>query len=172
MVYEVKFPSKQIWIFTDSLQYIIRNDSLIETLPGSMRPELSVFHLSLKQELSHYGLKNSAFKATEVKVDNGMVITRWEPPAKNKNIGKLATSVKDKQLEGVVFYHPKGHILRKQFFRKYQSIGGLRIPTEVIDITYDIEREIWQQTSYSKIVVNEQSNLGLYHYKPLHGIIR
>jgi hypothetical protein len=167
LIYEIKFPEKEKWIFIDSIQWVVRNDSVIEVLPASIRPELSVIHLSMKQELSHYGLKNSSFTATEVKQDKGLVITTWTPPAATaKRIGKVATSTRDKQLKGVIFYHPKGHMLRKQLFNDYLNTQGLLFPKEVIDIVYEDEKEIWQQTTYSNVVINEIKNNHIYNYMP------
>lgn len=167
LIYEIRFPEKEKWIFMDSIQWVVRNDSVIEVLPASIRPELSVIHLSMKQELSHYGLKNSSFTATEVKQDKGLVITTWTPPAATaKRVGKVATSTKDKQLKGVIFYHPKGHILRKQLFNNYTNTQGLLFPKEIVDIVFEEDKEIWQQTTYTNVVINEIKNNHIYNYMP------
>lgn len=167
ILYELSFPQKERWIFVDSVQWIVRNDSVIAVEPSNLRPELSVLHLSLTQELSHYGLKNSIMKPTEVVQDKGMVITTWLPPsAAQKRLGKVATSTKNKQLQGVLFYHPSGRLMRKQLFGKYQNIQGTPFPTEVIDIVWEGDREIWQQTNYSKIIINDPKNDDLYQYMP------
>lgn len=167
LIYDIRFPEKERWIFTDSTQWIVRNDSVIEVLPASIRPELSVMHLSLKQELSHYGLKNSSFTVSEVKQEQGLVITTWEPPTgAAKKMGKVATSTKNKQLQGVLFYHPKGQIIRKQFYKNYIILQGLPFPTEVIDIVYEEGKEIWQQTTYSNVILNDTKNTTIYNYMP------
>jgi hypothetical protein len=169
MVYEVRFPEREIWVFRDSVQWIVRNDSLIRIQPSQLRAELSVLHLSLMQQLSHYGLKNSAFTVEDVKTDGKQIITTWKPPgAAAKKIGKVATSNQDKKLVGVIFYHPKGHILRKQFFKNYLQVQGIPFPTEVIDIVYEDKREVWQQTTYTKVVINEAQPGKLYTYAPLY----
>jgi hypothetical protein len=167
LIYEIRFPEKEKWIFMDSIQWVVRNDSVIEVLPASIRPELSVIHLSMKQELSHYGLKNSSFTATEVRQDKGLVITTWTPPAATaKRIGNVATSTRDKQLRGVIFYHPKGNPLRKQLFNDYLNVQGLLFPREIIDIVYEDQKEIWQQTTYTNVVINEIKNNHIYNYMP------
>jgi hypothetical protein len=167
MVYDIKFPEKERWIFIDSVQWIIRNDTVVSVEASSLRPELSVLHLSLTQDLSHYGLKNSMLKPVTVEQAQGAVITTWEPPpAAKKKIGKVATSVKNKQLQGVLFYHPSGKLLRKQLFAKYKNVSGLYFPTEVIDIVIEEQQEIWQQTNYSNIIINGTQNDALYSYLP------
>ncbi len=167
LIYEIRFPEKERWIFMDSIQWVVHNDSVVEVLPASIRPELSVIHLSMKQELSHYGLKNSSFTPTEVKQDKGLVITTWTPPAATaKRVGKVATSTKDKQLKGVIFYHPKGHILRKQLFNDYINTQGLLFPKEIVDIVFEEDKEIWQQTTYTNVVINEIKNNHIYNYMP------
>jgi len=167
LIYDIRFPEKERWIFMDSTQWIVRNDSVIEVLPASIRPELSVMHLSLKQELSHYGLKNSSFTISDVKQDNGLVITTWAPPVMAaKRVGAVATSTKNKQLQGVLFYHPKGQLIRKQLYRNYIILQGLPFPTEVIDIVYEENQEILQRTTYSNVILNDIKNNAIYTYLP------
>ena len=97
IVYEVKFPVKEVWIFKDSVQLIVRNDTLISTKPAQMRVELSTLHLALTQQLANYGLKNSPFEIESVQKDKNKVITAWKPPrTMGSKIGKVATSVEDK----------------------------------------------------------------------------
>lgn len=101
----------------------------------------------------------------EVRNENGMVITIWAPPyLLRKKLGKVAISTKDKKLHGVIFYRPDGSILRKQFFDKYELVRGLNIPTRVIDIYYMDDKEIIQETNYSKLTINERGNLHMYRY--------
>ena len=169
IVYEVKFPVKEIWIFKDSMQLIVRNDTLVSTKPAQMRIELSTLHLALTQQLANYGLKNSPFSIESVHKEKNMVITTWKPPSTmGPKIGKVATSTEDKKLVGVVFYHPKGQIMRKQIFKSYLQIQGYPFPSEVIDIVYDGPKETLQQTTYTNIKINEASARNMYTYSPLY----
>lgn len=169
IVYEIKFPTREIWIFKDSIQLVVRNDSLIATKPAQMRVELSTLHLGLTQQLAHYGLKNSPFEVESVHKDKNLTITTWKPPSTmGSKLGKVATSAEDKKLQGVVFYHPKGHILRKQFFKSYILVQGYPFPTEVVDIAYEGAKESLQQTTYSNIKINETPSRNLYTYSPLY----
>lgn len=173
IVYEVKFPVKEIWIFKDSVQLIVRNDTLVSTKPAQMRIELSTLHLALTQQLAHYGLKNSPFSIESVQKDKNMVITTWKPPSTmGAKIGKVATSTEDKKLTGVVFYHPKGQIVRKQLFKSYVQVQGYPFPGEVIDIVYNGAKETLQQTTYSNVKINETSARNLYTYSPLYVPVR
>lgn len=169
IVYEVKFPVKEVWIFKDSVQLIVRNDTLVSTKPAQMRIELSTLHLALTQQLANYGLKNSPFEIESVQKDKNLVITTWKPPSSiGPKIGKVATSTEDKKLAGVVFYHPKGHIVRKQFFKAYTLVQGFPFPGEVIDIVNDGAKETYQQTTYTNIKINEASARNMYTYSPLY----
>lgn len=169
IVYEIKFPVQEIWIFKDSIQLVVRNDSLIATKPAQMKIELSTLHLGLTQHLAHYGLKNSPFTIESVYKDKNLTITTWKPPSQmGSKIGKVATSAEDKKLFGVVFYHPRGRIMRKQLFKNYTQVQGYPFPTEVIDIAYEGSKESLQQTTYSNIKINETPKRNLYTYSPLH----
>lgn len=167
LVYDIRFPEKEIWIIEDTTHWIIRNDTIVDRKSTQIKPELSVLHLSLQQALTHYGLKHSIYQISSVKNEGDLVITTWQPPAKaRKKFGNIAISNKNKQLHGVIFYHPKGHVLRKQFFNKYIVINGLPFPSEVIDIVYEEDKEILQQTTYSNPMINERENNHFYNFIP------
>lgn len=167
LVYDISFPEKEIWVIEDTTHWVVRNDSVVNRKPTQIKPSLSVLHLSLKQELAHYGLKNSIYKVSTVKNEGELVITTWQPPLQyRKRMGQIAISNKNKQLHGVLFYHPKGNVLRKQFFKNYVVINGLPFPSEVIDIIYDADKEILQQTTYSNPTINERENNYFYNFSP------
>lgn len=165
-VYEISFPSQQVWVFEDTVQLVFIADTLHQTRPISYSNELSIFHLSLTQNLSNYGLKNSIFEIEKTEVEKDQVITYWKPyPKFRKKFGKVVLSKKDKQLFGVLFYDPKDQLLRKQFYRNYTIVKGVSFPTEVIDIFFKDLEERYQKTEYKNIIINETGKDHLYRYR-------
>lgn len=166
-VYEISFPEPQVWVFEDTVQLVFKSDTLFEVRPTPYSNALSVFHLSLTQNLIHYGLQNSIFEIEKTEVEDDLVITYWKPQYKfRKVVGNVVLSKKDKQLYGVLFYNPSGELLRKQFYRDYTFIKGVSFPSEVIDIYYTNNEERYHKIEYKNIVINEagKDNWYRYHY--------
>lgn len=164
LIFDVKFPQKETWVFIDSVQWIMRNDTLTNIKPSALKPKLSVLHLSLNQQLSGFGLEQSGYTMTDVKTDQGLVISSWTPPvATRKKMGVIALACRDRQLNSAIFYHPDGRILRKQHFRSYQKISNVSLPTEVVDEIFEKGKKMFQSTEYKSIVINEQAPD--FHYR-------
>lgn len=164
LIFDVKFPENETWVFVDSVQWTIRNDTLISVKPSMLKPKLSVLHLSLNQQLGGFGLEQSGYTMTSVKTEQGLVISNWSPPAAaRKKMGTIALASQERQLKSVIFYHPNGKILRKQFFRKYQKISNVSLPTEVIDEIYNQDKKLFQSTEYKNTVINDQAPD--FHYR-------
>ena len=165
LLYKLTFPEPQIWLFKDTTLYIVENKKISKKLPSPVPKQFNFFQLLLSGDLNYYGLKDSPYKIDDVKKDGDLVITVWTPPKEVKSkMGNVAISTKDKKLYGVIFYKPDGSILRKQLFSKYEFIKGVNIPTRVIDIFYKDDKEIIQESNYTKILINESSNLHYYRY--------
>lgn len=159
----MKFPENETWVFVDSVQWTIRNDTLISVKPSMLKPKLSILHLSLNQQLGGFGLEQSGYTMTSVKTDQGLVISNWSPPAAARKKWGYCLGQSRKKLKSVIFYHPNGKILRKQFFRKYLKISNVSIPTEVIDEIFDQDKKLFQSTEYKNIVINDQTPD--FHYR-------
>lgn len=166
IVYQITFPEKEVWVFKADKIHKIQGDS-VQTQDSALGVvEFSIFHLALSNALSHYGLKDSPFKLVEVKKENDLVITTWQPPGQLKEImGNVMIANKNKRLQGIVFFNVEGAIIRKQFFQQYQKIGNLFFPTEIIDLYYlDGEIVSRQITTYSEITLNATDENHLYNY--------
>lgn len=163
VVWDMRFPHKEIWVFKDTIQYVYRNDSLLRKMKSPLITDLTIYHLSIHNDLSHYGLKNSVFYLDNVKEEDGMVISSWKASKKMK-IGHLALSAKNKLLQGVIFYDTKDKILRKQFFRNYSVSNGIPFPLEIIDFFYNEAGKDIQKTTFKNILINEAGHNHLYYY--------
>ena len=168
IVFDVRFPNKEIWVFKDTTHYIIQNDSVKQTIRSSLIAEFSVFHLSLKNQLQNYGLDNSVFSLDDVVKDGDMVISKWTAPKKMK-MGDVAISTKQNKLFGVIFYNNDGSVMRKQFYKNYSNIRGVQVPGEVIDFFYREDEESIQKTEYRNVKVNDEAKNSMYFYRiPVH----
>lgn len=167
LLYELSFPEKKKILTTDSLVYLIEEGGKIlkEPIPGFI--EMSIFHLGLTGNLKSFGLKDSPFEETKVEKSNDMTITTWEVSEEKQNPlikGKILTSVKNRELYGVVFFDENDELQSKQFYLNYENIKGINIPTKVIYIIYQNGEEQYRTMNFKNIVVNEMGNNDLYDY--------
>ncbi|MFY0674213.1 MAG: hypothetical protein JXQ87_12470 [Bacteroidia bacterium] len=166
LVYDVSFPKKQTIITNDSLIYLIENGNTIDVNKDAGFIEMSIFHLSLTGSIKNFGLDESVYEAKKVEEDKGMVMTTWEIPRKFKggSRNKIVTSVKDRRLYGVVFLDADGVPVSKQFYKEYEVINGVSVPTKVIFIVYVGGEEQYRIMEFKNIVINEFGNENIYNY--------
>lgn len=171
IVYNIKFPEKETWVIVDTVLYRIVDKEIkdVKTIPAIA--EFSIFHLSLNGGIADYGLKKSFYTIEKAEKENDMVITTWLAPEKfSKTFGKILLSQKDKKLFGVVFFSPANVLLSKQFFKNYTNVNGLEFPTEIVQITYPVNKageENYQLTTYKNIIVDDLKEDNIYNYKLL-----
>ncbi|MBN1251765.1 MAG: hypothetical protein JXR51_06790 [Bacteroidales bacterium] len=159
------FPVKEIFVYTDTTVYQLRNDRVVNKEKIIAPVEFSIFHLALNEQLRNYGLDKAGYILDTVKRDKGLIIALWKPPVNFQNIfGNVLVSTKEKQLFGIVFLNTKGDIVSKHFFRNYQQINGFSFPTEVVRMNYIDDFESYETTTYKKIIINDTENNEYYNY--------
>ncbi|MDY0103633.1 MAG: hypothetical protein RBS07_11920 [Lentimicrobium sp.] len=166
IVYDVLFPEKEKWLFTDSVMYTIR-DGITKKQPivgGYI--DFSIFNLSLNNNLKDYGLQNSIYELNKVVKDEDMVISIWTPKKEYANIiGDVKVSIRGNQLYGVLVYDAAKKLIGKQVFSDYIRIGGFEFPGEIINFTYlENGEEIKQITNYKNVKINNWDEDIFYNY--------
>jgi hypothetical protein len=160
------FPVKEILVQKDTTIFQIRNEQTINRITSYALADLSIYHLALTGELNNYGLNKAGYTLDTIKNDKGLILTTWLPPQNAKSIlGKILVSTKQKQLFGIVFLDPKEMIIAKHLFRDYTNINGFEFPREVLVITYQDDKEIFNLTNYKNIVIDGTDNNEYYDYK-------
>ncbi len=164
MVYNIRFPEKEVWLIQDSLAYTYRDGKLIRT--DRMNPfiESTIFHKCLEGKLADFGLRDSFYKVGKIEKDGDLVITTWLPPEGFPFKGSVLTSSKNNDLSGVVILNDKDEVLSRQLFKEYKVVSGLKVPTEIVQALYLGNAEIYQVISLSGILINNLKNENFYNY--------
>lgn len=164
MVYNIRFPEKEVWLIQDSLAYTYRDGKLIRT--DRMNPfiEATIFHKCLEGKLADFGLRDSPYKVGKVEKDGDLVITTWLPPEGFPFKGSVLTSSKNNDLYGVVILNEKGEVLSRQLFKGYKVVSGLKVPTEIVQALYLGKAEVYQVITLSNIQINNLKNENFYNY--------
>lgn len=164
MVYDIRFPEREVWVMQDTLAYTFRDNELVLTDRINPFIESTVFHKCLDGSLSHYGLRGTYYAVTNVERQGNMVITTWEPPKDFVLGGKVLTSTMDNLLHGVVIIDDEGEVLSRQIFKDYKLVSGLKVPTEMIQVMYIYGQEVYQTISLSNILINNMGNESFYNH--------
>lgn len=165
VIYNISFPQKEIYVSADTTIFKYQNEKLISKQGSPLKPEFSIFHFMLNNDISDFGLRNSSYKATNVEKTEDMIITKWTAPiAPNFPLGNIIVSSKNKRLQSVVIQDKKGVILSRQIFKKYTFINGIEIPTEILAVNYFGGSKSYQIIQFDKIVVNEPGHDSDYNF--------
>lgn len=171
IVYKLTFPQKETIILRDTLLYKISKDS-ISSQKIVAANEFSIFHLSLSGKLADYGLNSGnvskIYKISNVEKDKeGKVITTWSVIEKQliKTLGKIKMANVNKKLDAIAFYDASEKLLSQQFFKGYSNINGVEFPSQVTQITNNVDgTQNLQQTTYKNIVIDQEDENEIYNY--------
>lgn len=166
IVYNIRFPEKELWLFKDSLMYKIQDKKHEKKplVPGFI--EFSIFNLALNNTLKDYGLKKTMFSLGNVTKEGDMVISTWVPKKEYDHLlGEVKISVKNNKLYGVIFYNSKKKMIGKQIFSDYITIQGFEFPTQILHFAYlENSQEIHQMTTFKNIKINDWNEAFYYDY--------
>lgn len=166
LLFDISFPQKEFYVSKDTLIYKYQNTKLVSVQNNPIKPEFSIFQFILNNDLSDFGLKNSSFSISNVEKSNGLVITKWVPPAvANFPIGNILISTKDKRLQSVLIYNKKGELLSRQIYKGYNLVNGVGIPSEILSVSYNGNLKTYQIMNISHVLINETENDNDYDFK-------
>lgn len=164
MVYNIRFPEREVWIVQDTTIHFIK-DGKYESATGiDQYNQSTIFHKILEGQLQNYGLSGTIYQIEGVSREDNMVITTWVPRIENKVLGNILTSTVDGLLFGVVFKNASNDIVGRQLFRNYINVKGLSIPTEIVQVYFRPDREEYQVHTLSNIIINNPGNENMYNY--------
>ncbi|MEL7342026.1 MAG: hypothetical protein AAGM67_16205 [Bacteroidota bacterium] len=168
LLYDVSFPSPQIWFLSDSNFYRISDeDSINRQTISPLTVQSSVFHMVLADQLGNFGLSDSLFTKAGTVNQGGMIITTLEPlPKYEPYLGRVLISRKGKLVQGVIIMDPAGEVASKQFYRDYDLSGGLPFPQEIVQFSYQYGKQISVRiTTFENIQFNAEDTHQRYHYQ-------
>jgi len=167
VLYEISFPQKEVYVSVDTLVYKFHNGKLISTQGSPLKPEFSIFHFMLNNDISDFGLKNSSYTASNVEKNNDIIITKWAaPPLPDFPLGNILVSTKNKRLQSVIIHNKKGEIVSRQIFKKYTFVNGIDIPTEILAVNYFSGRKTYQIIQFDHVLINEPGHDSEYNHQP------
>ncbi|MEL6133434.1 MAG: hypothetical protein AAFR59_08740 [Bacteroidota bacterium] len=169
LMYQVKFPKREIWGFRDSLFYRKTEDSVFLNKSSPEAIQTSIFHLVLAGDLENFGLPDTVFQKIDVRKEDGKIITTFHPVAPfDKVFGPVYISKEQKVVTGVILTDNEGEVIGKQFFRKYNMSLPLPFPREIIQVTYKQEKPYYRITTFEDIKYNVRDDEEWYVYPLPH----
>ncbi len=164
MVYDVRFPEREVWVMQDTLAHTFVDGELVKTDHLNPFIESTIFHKVLEGKLTDYGMRDSFYKVGKVEREEDMVITTWIPPENFPFQGKVLTSNKNNLLHGVAILDEAENVMSRQIFRNYTSVSGLMIPAEMIQVLYRDGQEVFQTINLTNILINNIGNESFYNH--------
>jgi hypothetical protein len=174
IVYKLSFPKEETLVIQDtSIFHISKDNKLLSRTRSVLMPEFTIFHLVLSHNLGDYGLKpkpgeKAMYKIAKLEKKPEGIISTWIPAEESlkKIFGNIVMRNTNNKLDALIFYDNKGKVLSTQNFKKYVTIKGLNIPTEVSIVNINSKNEkLIQLSSYSKIEIDRSDENEIYRYK-------
>lgn len=158
IVYELKFPQKLFWIVDGENLYKVDGTRVLskETIPKVT--EMSIFYLAMENKLLDYGLSTSGLQMVEIKQENELTVSTWEPEEKNKQLSKIVLAQEHKRVHTLVFYTPKNTVASKLFFSDYKLIKDINFPCEIISQSFAHTSETYKVTTFRNIQIDDFEN--------------
>ena len=151
IVYKIKFPGPEIWVFRDSTMYKFLADTLAARQKINPIAETSLFHLILTGKLENFGLESGLVIPGPIRKEDSLIISTYTVEGQlQKLIGKIELAKQDGKLSSVIMYNPKMEIVGKQYFRKYVVVDGVNIPTEIIQVSIPEKKVAEKQVKKGK----------------------
>lgn len=164
LVYDIRFPEAETWVLRDTFFYSIKPDET-EVFSFPAFTEFTMFHYALSGNLHDYGIDDKYYQVGNVIRDEGMVITTYHIIQELEDlIGDIIISQKDRKIYGIAFYDAEENLLNRQFFRDYVNVRGLEFPTRIIQIAYVNDQELYKETRFRNVKVNDLQDNHIYNY--------
>jgi hypothetical protein len=166
ILYNISFPEKENYVSLDTLLYKYKNHQQLSVLGNPLKPEFSIFHFILNNNLSDFGLRNSSFKIANVEKADSFIVTKWIPPeSPDFPLGAIIISTKNKRLHSVLIHSKEGKLISRQIFKKYTFVNGLEVPFEILTVGYLPDKKNYQIFEFDKVQINEQGHDGDYDFQ-------
>ncbi len=158
VLYSISFPLKETYVSVDTLVYKYVDNKCVSVQGNPLKPEFSIFHFILNNDLPDFGLRNSSYKISNVEKSEGSIITKWLPPGNKYPLGKILIATSGKKLQSVLIYDKKDELISRQVFKNYTFINGMEVPNEILTVGYLTDKKSYQMIEFSKIQINELGN--------------
>ena len=165
IVYHIAFPEKETMVLKDSLVLSKKDSVFNKKISSSQLIDFSIYKLSLAGELKTFGLDQSKFLLGRISENDGEVSSEWIPKIENPPF-KIIISQANNKITGIALVESSGKILNKQFFKKYQKVGRISFPTEILEISYTASGVYKKMMTHSEIKLDNYSDEINSSYNP------
>jgi hypothetical protein len=157
LIYKIKFPVIEDWVFTDSSMSIVRNNKIVFTNNAYKIESTNIFKLFLLQQLNNFGLNKSPYILYQTKKVSGLTIQSFKP--KTKDLGMIDLAYENKILSSVIFFKPKSNqFYMKLFFKDYITVKNIQVPTIYYQFIYFDKNEVIKKYQFKEIKIDDNSH--------------
>lgn len=165
IVYDISFPEKETMVLRDSLVLSKKGDSIARRNSSSQLIDFSIYKLVLSGELKTFGLDQSKFMLGRISENAGEISSEWIPKIENPPF-RIIISQSQNKITGIALVNSEGEVMNKQFFRKYEKIGRVSFPTEILEVSYTPQGVYKKMMKHSEIKLDNYSDESNNNYNP------
>ena len=157
IVYHISFPEKETMVLKDSLILSKKSTNFVKKSSSGQLIDFSIYKLALAGELKTFGLDQSKFLLGRITESNGEVSSEWIPKIENPPF-KIIISQANNKITGIALVESSGKVINKQFFKKYEKIGRISFPMEILEISYSKTGVYKKKMTHSNIKLDNYSD--------------
>lgn len=156
LIYNITFPTKELWVFHDTLMYKINNDTILSKSKVLPFTSYSYFRLLLDQQLNDFGLSKGGYSPINVQQAEDQIVTTWQAPEQIRDfIGQIKTTLREGLLYTISINNTEAVEIGKQYFVDYNNVNGLPIPHKIVQANYGEEVQIKRILTFRNIIIND-----------------
>jgi hypothetical protein len=117
--------------------YFPDENSVVMTQDGAFSSENDVLHFFLYNKTTDLGLTGLGYKLLETRMDDGLLVTEWEPIVyESEEIKKVVMAHEDNLPVYTGYFKVRDKVARKVYYSDFEIAGNGIIPTTITEIMY------------------------------------
>ena len=137
--------------------YNVKDNSVMQLQGADFSSKQSFLYNFLSGRHLDMGLKEIGFSMTSSKIEDGLVVSKWNAPIMETSLGNTSIElVHENRLPIYMGVFIKDSLISKTYYTNYQNINEIRIPFNITEISYINGKKdsLVTRKKYSNVLLN------------------
>lgn len=160
----------EMFVFNNELGdirlYNPESNTVIKSLDNRLGSQNTTFYYFLVGNSEDLGLKSAGFTLLDSKIEDMMLVTKWDSPDELKNQMDRVELVSNGDYPIFMAYlDRKGKYLKKIYYYKFDKVGRSMFPMAITEIDYLKEDSMITKSTFGSFVFDSEKDLSMLNYE-------